>query len=497
MAACAQPRLDVVHRRLRLLDAAVRHQPAGGFRQPQAHEENHAAERGADEKRQSPAQIRRQQGGIEQHDRARRAQRGAEPEAAVDHEVGPAAVARRHQLLDRRVDGGVFAADAGAGEKAEQREAPEIPRQRGRRGGDEIDRERDEEQPLATQPVGEPAEEQSTQYRPREIGAAREPHIDVGESEPRTLLEGGRYGAGERHLEAVENPGDAERDDDEGMETAPPQPVEPRRDIGGDDPRFRARRRAFRGNCRRYRHCLLTSGGLRSSNDLFAASVPLRSPACFPPAPQHHRLDPPVIKPSPSKEPRPMSSTALTWIVIGVIVALVLWIITIYNGLVAMRQRVNQAFSDIDVQTKQRHDLIPNLVETVKGYASHERGTLEAVVQARNAAVTAQSGGVAAQAAAENVLTGALRQLFALSESYPDLKASQNFQQLQAQLSDIENKLAAARRFFNNAVQEYNTGIQQFPAVLLAGSLGFTPKEFFDVGAEERKVLEQAPQVKF
>jgi len=192
-----------------------------------------------------------------------------------------------------------------------------------------------------------------------------------------------------------------------------------------------------------------------------------------------------------------MSSTATTWIIIGVIVLLVLWVIMIYNGLVAMRQRVNQAFSDIDVQTKQRHDLIPNLVETVKGYASHERGTLEAVVQARNAAVTAQSGGVAAQAAAENMLTGTLRQLFALSEAYPDLKANQNFQQLQAELTDIENKIAAARRFFNNAVQEYNTGIQQFPAALFAGSLGFQPKEFFDVGVEERKTLDQAPQVKF
>jgi LemA protein len=192
-----------------------------------------------------------------------------------------------------------------------------------------------------------------------------------------------------------------------------------------------------------------------------------------------------------------MSSTVTTWIIIGVIVLLVLWVIMIYNGLVAMRQRVNQAFSDIDVQTKQRHDLIPNLVETVKGYASHERGTLEAVVQARNAAVTAQSGGVAAQAAAENMLSGTLRQLFALSEAYPDLKANQNFQQLQAELTDIENKIAAARRFFNNAVQEYNTGIQQFPAALFAGSLGFQPKEFFDVGVEERKTLDQAPQVKF
>ena len=192
-----------------------------------------------------------------------------------------------------------------------------------------------------------------------------------------------------------------------------------------------------------------------------------------------------------------MSSTAITWIIIGLIVLFVLWIIMIYNGLVALRQRVNQAFSDIDVQTKQRHDLIPNLVETVKGYAAHERGTLEAVVQARNAAVTAQAGGVAAHAAAENVLSGALRQLFALSEAYPDLKANQNFQQLQTELSDIENKIAAARRFFNNAVQEYNTGIQQFPAVLMAGALGFTQKEFFDVGVDERKVLEQAPQVKF
>ncbi|MGZ3291909.1 MAG: LemA family protein [Xanthobacteraceae bacterium] len=192
-----------------------------------------------------------------------------------------------------------------------------------------------------------------------------------------------------------------------------------------------------------------------------------------------------------------MSSTAITWIIIGLIVLFVLWVIMIYNGLVALRQRVNQAFSDIDVQTKQRHDLIPNLVETVKGYAAHERGTLEAVVQARNAAVTAQAGGVAAQAAAENVLSGALRQLFALSEAYPDLKANQTFQQLQAELSDIENKIAAARRFFNSAVQEYNTGIQQFPAVLMAGALGFTQKEFFDVGVDERKVLEQAPQVKF
>ena len=187
-----------------------------------------------------------------------------------------------------------------------------------------------------------------------------------------------------------------------------------------------------------------------------------------------------------------MSTTA--WVVLGIAVALLLWVIVIYNGLVALRQRVSQAFADIDVQLKQRHDLIPNLVETVKGYATHERGTLEEVVKSRNVAMAAQ--GPAQQAAAENMLSGALRQLFALSEAYPDLKANQNFQQLQAELSDIENKLAAARRFFNNAVQEYNTGIEQFPAALLAGPFGFRPREFFDV-AEARPQLEQAPGVKF
>ena len=187
-----------------------------------------------------------------------------------------------------------------------------------------------------------------------------------------------------------------------------------------------------------------------------------------------------------------MSTTG--WILLGIIVVVVFWAISIYNSLVAMRQRTNQAFADIDVQLKQRHDLIPNLIETVKGYAAHERGTLEAVVRARNAAMAAP--GVEQKVAAENVLTGALRQLFALSESYPDLKANQNFQQLQAELSDIENKLAASRRFFNNAVQEYNTGIQQFPASLFSGIFGFTQRTFFDLG-ETRAQLEQAPSVKF
>jgi LemA protein len=187
-----------------------------------------------------------------------------------------------------------------------------------------------------------------------------------------------------------------------------------------------------------------------------------------------------------------MSTTG--WIVLGVIVVIVIWAISVYNGLVAMRQRTNQALADIDVQLKQRHDLIPNLVETVKGYAAHESGTLEAVVQARNAAVAAP--GVEQKVAAENMLTGALGKLFALSENYPNLKANANFQQLQSDLSDIENKLAASRRFFNNAVQEYNTGIQQFPAAIFAGMFGFSQRPFFDVGGD-RAQLEQAPSVKF
>jgi LemA protein len=183
-----------------------------------------------------------------------------------------------------------------------------------------------------------------------------------------------------------------------------------------------------------------------------------------------------------------------SWIVLGLLAAAVLYVVFVYNGLVALRQRVNQSFADVDVQLKQRHDLIPNLVETVKGYASHERGTLEAVVQARNAAIAAK--GTEEVAKAENMLTGALRQLFALAEAYPDLKANTNFQQLQTELADIENKIAAARRFFNNAVQEYNTGIEQLPAALFAASLGFHRREFFDLG-ETRPQLEQAPSVKF
>jgi LemA protein len=183
------------------------------------------------------------------------------------------------------------------------------------------------------------------------------------------------------------------------------------------------------------------------------------------------------------------------WIILIIVVVIAIYAIMLYNRMVSLRQVVNQAWSDISVQLKQRHDLVPNLVETVKGYAAHERGTFEAVTQARNAAVAASSP--EAQAKAENVLTGALRQLFAVAEAYPDLKANQNFLQLQSDLSDLENKIAAARRFFNNAVQEFNTAIQSFPMVLVAGPMGFTQRTFFEVDEGERAAVEAAPQVKF
>ncbi|MCC7273707.1 MAG: LemA family protein [Alphaproteobacteria bacterium] len=185
----------------------------------------------------------------------------------------------------------------------------------------------------------------------------------------------------------------------------------------------------------------------------------------------------------------------MEWIALAVVAVLILYVIVVYNRLVSLRQTGNQAWADIDVQMKQRHDLIPNLVETVKGYAAHERQTLEAVVAARNAAVSATGPAQAAQA--ENALTGALRQVFALAEAYPDLKANTSFIELQRELSDIENKIAAARRFFNNAASEFNAAIEQFPAVLFAGALGFRAREFFEVPADQRAAVEAAPKVSF
>ncbi len=181
-------------------------------------------------------------------------------------------------------------------------------------------------------------------------------------------------------------------------------------------------------------------------------------------------------------------------VILVIVIVLVAMLIGTYNRLVALRQNANNAFADIDVQLKQRQDLVPNLVETVKGYAAHERGTLDEVTAARAAAASA--GSVEGRVAAENALTGALGRLFAVAEAYPDLKANRNFLQLQDQLADIENKLAAARRFFNNAVAEFNAQAQRFPAVLFAAAMGFTQRAFFDLG-EERAAAAVPPQVKF
>ncbi|MEO8812859.1 MAG: LemA family protein [Caulobacteraceae bacterium] len=181
-------------------------------------------------------------------------------------------------------------------------------------------------------------------------------------------------------------------------------------------------------------------------------------------------------------------------IVLVIVAAVVLIGLGAYNRLVGLRQNANGAFADIDVQLKQRQDLIPNLVETVKGYAAHERGTLDEVTAARTAATGATT--VEGKVQAENVLTGALGRLMAVAEAYPQLKANENFLQLQAELTDIENKLAAARRYFNNAVAEFNAQAQRFPAVLFAAAMGFTQRDFFDLG-QERATASVPPPVKF
>ncbi len=176
----------------------------------------------------------------------------------------------------------------------------------------------------------------------------------------------------------------------------------------------------------------------------------------------------------------------------ALVVLLVIAFVGIYNGLVAGRQRVKNAWSQIDVVLKRRHDLIPNLVETVKGYASHERETFERVIAARSGATTAR--GPAAQAQAETVLAGALRQIFALAEAYPELKADQNFRALQTELSGTEQGIASARRDYNDVVTQFNTQVQSFPALMVAGPLGFHAEEYFEI---ENTAEREVPTVKF
>ncbi len=168
-------------------------------------------------------------------------------------------------------------------------------------------------------------------------------------------------------------------------------------------------------------------------------------------------------------------------IVVVIIVVLILFLVGIYNGMVRGRNRVDEGWSGIDVQLKRRHDLIPNLVESVKGYAAHEAGVFEAVTQARAAAMSAQ--GPAQVGQAEGALSGALGRLFAVAEAYPQLRATENFQQLQAELTNTEDQIAGARRIYNGNVQSYNTSIQTFPAAVFAGTFGFTKREFFEIDA--------------
>ena len=177
---------------------------------------------------------------------------------------------------------------------------------------------------------------------------------------------------------------------------------------------------------------------------------------------------------------------------LGILVVVGGWLVGVYNRLVRLKVRCQDAWASIDVQLKRRYDLIPNLVETVKAYATHERGTFEAVVQARQAGIDA--GTVQEQAQAENMISGALRQLFALSEAYPDLKANANFGKLQEELSSTENKIAFARQHYNDSVREYNTRTESFPDAIFAGMFGFQRRDFFELEEAEQR---EAPQVKF
>ena len=180
------------------------------------------------------------------------------------------------------------------------------------------------------------------------------------------------------------------------------------------------------------------------------------------------------------------------YVIVAVVILIALALIGIFNNLVQKRIRCQEAWSQIDVQLKRRYDLIPNLVETVKGYAAHEKETLERVIQARNQAISAQ--GVEKQAQAENFLTGALRQLFALSESYPNLKANENFMQLQEELTSTENKIAFARQHYNDSTALYNTAREKFPNNMVAGMFGFQKREYFEL---EEPGMREAPKVQF
>jgi len=185
----------------------------------------------------------------------------------------------------------------------------------------------------------------------------------------------------------------------------------------------------------------------------------------------------------------------LVWIIVGIVVLLVIIVAAMYNSLVTLRVRVDEAWSDITVQLKRRVDLIPNLVETVKGYAKHEKGVFEAVTEARSSVMNAK--GVKETGAAENMLEGALKSLFAVAEAYPDLKASANFVELQQELVDTEDKIQASRRFYNTGVRDLNTKIQTVPTNIIAGIFGFKNREFFELDEAENAAAQKPTEVKF
>jgi len=187
-------------------------------------------------------------------------------------------------------------------------------------------------------------------------------------------------------------------------------------------------------------------------------------------------------------------STGLIFVIVVAVV--VLYVISLYNRMVALRQRRGNAFSDIDVQLEQRYNTLPNMVEVVKGYAAHEKGVFEAVTNARASVKQASRMGED-RFAAEQAMTSAIMGLYAVAENYPQLKADQNFLRLQDELTDLENKISAARRFFNSATSEYNTAIQQFPANILAGMFGFLNEPFFEIDAARVEKVREVPQVKF
>lgn len=187
---------------------------------------------------------------------------------------------------------------------------------------------------------------------------------------------------------------------------------------------------------------------------------------------------------------------SIVWIIVLIAVAIGGYVVFAYNRLVSLRTRSEEAWSDIQVQMKRRYDLIPNLVETVKGYASHEADTLQAVVEARNKAM-ADTGSPEHQAQSENMLQGALRQLFALAEAYPDLKANQNFSELQAELTETENRIKMSRRYYNGSVRDLNVMVEQFPSNIVAGQFGFQKREFFELDDEEAAAASRPVEVSF